>query len=122
MGNPVLFFEILASDQTKVQNFYSELFGWSINTDNPNKYGFVNTNSDKGIQGGIGHAELTGKNKVLVYVEVDNFETYIKKAKELGGKVIMEPTVLIGYSIAMIADTEGNVTGLILPQRPPQNK
>lgn len=118
MGNPVLFFEILATDQAAVQGFYSQLFGWSINTDNPNKYGFVNTNSEKGIQGGIGHAELTGKNKVMVYVEVDNLEAYIEKAKALGGKVIMEPVVLIGYSIAMVADPEGNVTGLILPQRP----
>jgi uncharacterized protein len=118
MGNPVLFFEILATDQTKVQDFYSGLFGWNINRDNPNKYGFVNTNSEKGIQGGIGHAELTGKNKVMVYAEVDNLETYIEKAKALGGSVIMPPTMLIGYSIAMISDPEGNVTGLILPQRP----
>jgi uncharacterized protein len=118
MGNPVLFFEILTSDQKTAHHFYSELFGWSINTNNPNNYGFVNTNSEKGIQGGIGHAELTGKNKVMVYVEVESFGPYLEKAKQLGGKIIMEPMVLIGYSIAMVSDPEGNVTGLILPQRP----
>jgi hypothetical protein len=35
MGQPVVHFEIVGSDAAKLHGFYSELFGWRINADNP---------------------------------------------------------------------------------------
>ena len=41
MPNPVVHFEILGPDAVKTQAFYRDLFGWTINADNPMQYGLV---------------------------------------------------------------------------------
>ena len=41
MGAPVIHFEISAKDAPKMQSYYSELFGWEINADNPMRYGTI---------------------------------------------------------------------------------
>src|SRR5262249_30930318 len=51
MGNPVIWFEINGKDPTRLHDFYREVFGWTIDADNPMSYGFVQTGSDEGIQG-----------------------------------------------------------------------
>jgi predicted enzyme related to lactoylglutathione lyase len=32
MGQPVVHFEIIGQDQKKLQSYYSELFGWTIDS------------------------------------------------------------------------------------------
>ena len=59
MGQPVVHFEVIGKDGEKLQTYYSELFGWEVDADNPLGYGSVgregNTNADGvGIGGGIG--------------------------------------------------------------------
>jgi predicted enzyme related to lactoylglutathione lyase len=59
MGQPVVHFEIVGKDADKLQGYYSDLFGWQIDSNNPMKYGVVqregNTNADGvGIGGGVG--------------------------------------------------------------------
>jgi hypothetical protein len=59
MGQPVVHFEVMGDDADKLQTFYSDLFDWKINSDNPMNYGMVdregNVNADGvGIGGGIG--------------------------------------------------------------------
>ena len=49
MGSTVIHFEIIGKDADKLNEFYSGLFGWEINADNPMKYGIV-----KSQDGGIG--------------------------------------------------------------------
>src|SRR5436190_24365081 len=39
MGQPVVHFEIIGTDPEKLQSYYSDLFGWQINSDNPMNYG-----------------------------------------------------------------------------------
>ncbi|MDO8793153.1 MAG: hypothetical protein Q7J25_00870 [Vicinamibacterales bacterium] len=41
MGQPVVHFEIIGRDAKKLQDYYSELFGWEIAADNPMNYGLV---------------------------------------------------------------------------------
>ena len=41
MGQPVVHFEVIGKDGPKLQRYYSDLFGWEINSDNPMKYGMV---------------------------------------------------------------------------------
>ena len=59
MGQPVVHFEIIGKDAKKLQSYYSELFGWKIDADNPMNYGIVqrdgNVSDDGvGIGGGVG--------------------------------------------------------------------
>jgi predicted enzyme related to lactoylglutathione lyase len=35
MPNPVAHFEVIGRDANALQSFYKNLFGWSINADNP---------------------------------------------------------------------------------------
>ncbi|MDQ6779093.1 MAG: hypothetical protein M3071_23365 [Actinomycetota bacterium] len=48
------------------------------------------------------------------YVEVDDPAAYLKKAEELGGQTIMEPSEIpeFGLTFAFFADPEGHVIGL----------
>src|SRR5215210_6639719 len=39
MGQPVVHFEVIGKDAEKLQRYYSELFGWEIDADNPLNYG-----------------------------------------------------------------------------------
>lgn len=112
MPNPVIHFEIVSAEKGKeLQRFYSELFGWTIDSNNPMEYGMVDTGSNTGIPGGIGPA--MGASRVSVYVEVDDLQAYLDKAEALGGKTLMGPDIVPGGPmIAMFADPDGNITGL----------
>ena len=35
MGNPVVHFEIMGGDGERLKGFYSDLFGWKIDSNNP---------------------------------------------------------------------------------------
>jgi predicted enzyme related to lactoylglutathione lyase len=112
MGKPVVHWEIHAQDAAKAQQFYSELFDWQINSNNPWNYGLVTTGDEGGINGGIGPAQ--GPKGVQFYVQVPDLQAYLDHAERLGGKVLMPPTELPGVvTMAMFADLEGNPVGLI---------
>lgn len=111
MGRPVVHFEVNGRDGAKLQSFYSALFDWKINTDNPMNYGIVDTDSNGGINGGIGQA--ADGPSVTFFVEVDDLQGYADKAEKLGGKTIMPPTDIGMVQIAMFTDPEGNIIGLV---------
>jgi hypothetical protein len=43
MGAPVVHFEIMGGEGSELETFYRQLFGWKINSNNPMKYGIVET-------------------------------------------------------------------------------
>jgi len=62
MGAPVVHFEIMGGKGSELETFYRELFGWKINSNNPMKYGVVETGGGLGgINGGVGPS-MTGAN------------------------------------------------------------
>ncbi len=112
MANPVVHFEIIGTDWKKLQQFYSDLFGWNLDVNAEFQYAML-APEGKGIGGGVG-GDMGGGKRVTVYAEVDDPQTYLDKAEELGGTVLMPPTqVMEGVNIAMFSDPEGNVTGLL---------
>jgi predicted enzyme related to lactoylglutathione lyase len=118
MGQPVVHFEVIGKDGTKLVSFYSDLFGWEIDADNPQNYGVVhregNLNPDGvGIGGGVGPGPEGYEGHVTFYVEVPDVEAALAKAEGLGGKRMMGPDkVAEGIEIGMFADPEGHVIGL----------
>ena len=56
MGAPVVHFEIMGGKGVDLETFYRGLFGWKIDSNNPMKYGIVNTGGAGGINGGVGVA------------------------------------------------------------------
>ena len=115
MGAPVVHFEIMGGKGNQLEKFYGELFGWKIDSNNPMKYGVVDTEGGPGgINGGVG-ASQDGNKRVSVYVRVDDLQATLNKVEKLGGKTILPPTeVPGGPKLAMFADPAGNVTGLLL--------
>jgi predicted enzyme related to lactoylglutathione lyase len=113
MGCPVVHWEICAKDAPKIQNFYSKLFDWQIDSNNPMNYGMVNTGGQGGINGGIQPCEGNMPNMLTFYVQVDDLQKYLDKANELGGKTVVPPTPIpnIG-SFAMFTDPEGHCVGM----------
>jgi predicted enzyme related to lactoylglutathione lyase len=112
MTNKVVHFEILGKDGKKSQEFYSQLFGWNIDANNPMEYGMVPGEAG-GIGGGV--AAAMEKPMVTVYVEVPNLEAALQKAEALGGKTVMPPMdVPGGPKLAQFADPDGNLIGLML--------
>jgi predicted enzyme related to lactoylglutathione lyase len=90
MPNPVVHFEYHSNNPKELQDFYSTLFGWHVDTNNPMDYGFVDTHAG-GINGGI-TSPPDGTGRVVVSVEVDDLGAYLKKAEELGAKTVVPIT------------------------------
>ena len=128
MGQPVVHFEVIGKDAETLKSFYSALFGWEIDSNNPMNYGIVqregNLNADGvGIGGGIGPGPEGYAGHVTFYVEVPDVEAALATAERLGGTRMMGPEpVTDDVEIGQFADPEGRVIGVIqaAPQAGPQ--
>jgi predicted enzyme related to lactoylglutathione lyase len=119
MGAPVVHFEIAGTNAEAMWSFYSAMFGWDINNDNPMNYGIVdrtaNSNSEGiGLGGGICAMPEGMPGYVTVYVEVPDVEASLQQAESLGGKRLMGPEkVMDSLEIGMFSDPDGHPFGLI---------
>jgi predicted enzyme related to lactoylglutathione lyase len=119
MGRPVVHFEVVGSDGAALRSFYSDLFGWKIDADNPMNYGIIqrdgNVASDgTGIGGGIGVAPEGQPGHVTFYIGVTDVEAALAKAESLGGSRMMGPEqVMEEIEIGLFNDPEGHVIGVI---------
>jgi uncharacterized protein len=119
MGRAVVHFEIVGKDGAKLRSYYSEMFGWEINADNPMNYGIIDREGNLskegvGIGGGVGQGPEGYPGHVTVYVAVPDVEASLAKAESLGGTRMMGPEkVMEGVEIGMFTDPEGHVVGVI---------
>jgi len=119
MGQPVVHFEVIGKDGEKLQSYYSELFGWAIDANNPMKYGIVqrdgNTNPDgAGIGGGVAGGPEGYDGHVTFYIEVPDVEAALAKAESLGGTRVMGPDkVMEQIELGQFTDPEGHLIGLV---------
>jgi predicted enzyme related to lactoylglutathione lyase len=128
MANPVVHFEIIGKNTTKLQAYYDLLFGWHASTDSPvapeisdaGQYEFIDkitTGDGTGIPGGIGGGEHFAPHSIF-YVGVPDVEAALKKAEELGGTRLLGPVVKPGGGLVVghFTDPEGNMIGVAGPQ------
>ena len=119
MGQPVVHFEVIGKDGDKLKSYYSDLFGWEINSDNEMDYGIVqrdgNTASDgAGIGGGVAKGPDGYDGHVTFYVGVPDVEAALAKAESLGGSRLFGPDeIMDGMILGQFADPEGHVIGLV---------
>jgi len=76
MGQAVVHFEVIGKDGGKLQSYYSELFGWEMDTNNPMNYGLVpregNVSPDGiGIGGGVAGGPDGYDGHVTFYIDLD---------------------------------------------------
>jgi predicted enzyme related to lactoylglutathione lyase len=107
MANPVIQFQILSKEPDDTARFYGELFGWTVNANNPLGYRRIDTGSSAGIQGGIWPAPPEAPNFVQLYVGVDDVAAAVERAQSLGAKIIVPPTKLPeGDEMAVLLDPQ----------------
>ena len=123
MGAAVVHFELNVRDTKRAFDFYRTLFDWTIDANNPIKYGMVKTGQATGIGGGIAEPPAGAAPCATFYVQVEDVKSYLDRAVRLGGKVIVPETVIPEMvTFGMFADPEGNIIGMVKgPQvDPPQ--
>jgi predicted enzyme related to lactoylglutathione lyase len=123
MGQPVVHFEVIGKDGDKLQKYYSELFGWEIDSNNEMNYGMVSRDSNPaadgnlGIGGGIAGGPPGYGGHVTFYVAVPDVEAALQKAESLGGTRIMGPeTIMDTIELGHFSDPEGHVIGVVKDQ------
>ena len=119
MGQPVVHFEVIGRDGEALQSFYSEMFGWSFDTNNPMNYGTVNRDDNLspegiGIGGGVGVGPEGYPGHVTFYVHVSDVEAALAQAESLGGTRTMGPEeVMDGLTVGLFNDPEGHTVGVV---------
>jgi predicted enzyme related to lactoylglutathione lyase len=117
----VVHFEIPADDVARAQTFYTEAFGFEIQTVPGFEYAFVTTTpiSEDGrptepgaINGGMftRSEQLTGP---IVTISVDDIDAALAKVEASGGKTLIGRQAVgdMGFS-AYFVDSEGNTMGM----------
>ena len=108
----VVHLEIVGKDQQALQRYWSDLFGWKLDTSAPGGYGMTN-HEDTGIVVGIGATPDGSAGHVTGYVRVADIDATLARASELGGSVIMPKFSPDGSAqLALVADAEGHIVGL----------
>ena len=114
MGNPVMQFQILSQHPNETARFYSALFGWAVNDNNPLGYREINTGSTDGIHGGIWPAPPQASTFVQLFMAVDDVKLCVRNAEDLGAKLIIPPAVLPnGDELAVMHDSQGMPFGIV---------
>jgi len=113
VGNPVVQWQIVAKEPERVARFYASLFGWEVRIDNKLGYREVDTQSPRGINGGVWPAPPEGRDLVQLFIEVDDVDAYVTRATRLGAQVIVPKSELPdGDAIAIVLDPAGLSFGL----------
>jgi uncharacterized protein len=118
----IVHFEIHADNPERALEFYTSVFGWSMEKSGEQEYWLTRTGGkDKpGVDGGLlkrrGPAPVDGQavNAFVCTAEVPNLDEYLKKAAAAGGIIAVPkmPIPTVGW-LAYFKDSEGNMFGMM---------
>jgi predicted enzyme related to lactoylglutathione lyase len=89
-GEPATWFEVMGADAARAQQFYADLFGWTVDRSFP-AYGAVDTGAGRGIMGGLGGGVRS--RWATVYAKVADVAQVLRRAGELGGSPVTDLSV-----------------------------
>ena len=113
MASPVVWFEIMGKDGSKLRQFYTDIFEWKFEVEPTMDYGMCNTGSQTGIQGGVGTGPR-GTSYQTIYISVPDVKAALKKIEAKGGKTIVPYTEIPKMvTFAVFTDPEGHTIGLV---------
>jgi len=122
VGYPVVHFEVIGKDPEKLKSYYVDLFGWTIESNNPMNYGMVKREDAPeevgSIGGGIGGPGPRNgyPGHVTFYVSVPDVEEALVKAESLGGERVNGPEKIMDMiEVGHFNDPEGHLVGLVKP-------
>lgn len=118
MPNNVAHFAIEADDVARARTFYEKVFDWRITPWGPPEFYLIRTGSDgdPGIGGALQRRreplDGAGNRGFECTISVDSVEATRAKIEANGGRVVMEPYVIVGVgTLIFFLDTEGNRVG-----------
>ena len=112
MATTVVHVEVVGKDGAALQEFYKDVFGWNLDTNNPGGYGMYR--QEGGLTGGIGASTDGGPGHVTFYVHTDDPQGVLDRATAKGGRMIMPLTeVAPQTTVALFTDPEGHVVGIM---------
>ena len=126
--NPVVHFEMPASDRKRMADFYTRVFGWRAQMLGPEMGNYVvvtTTEPDESgrpkkpgsINGGFFQKSNDKPDQYpSVVIAVDDIRQHMKKVKEAGGEPLGEPMEIPGVGLYVsVRDTEGNRVAMLQP-------
>jgi uncharacterized protein len=115
MGRPVVFWELLSRDPTKVTAFYEKIFGWKAQHMPELNYSLVETGGQGGINGGIVKPDRPEPwpGNMTLYIDVDDLAKYRDQIRAAGGEILIEEQEVPGMgSFTLFKDPDGRMMGL----------
>ena len=111
--NKVVGFQITASNESKINNFYSESFGWEQSPGPHEHVTNLNTGNST-LEGSVIGRGSHIPDYVSLYIESSNIKETIDKCIANGGTLIRQQFVHDnGDELAIISDPEGHIITLI---------
>lgn len=111
MATQIVHVEVVGKDIDKLQGFYTELFGWELDTNNPQGYGMHRQGE---LTAGIGATPDGSAGHVTFYVKTDDPQVAIDTAIANAGTLVMPyAEVAPEVSFGLVADPEGHVVGIM---------
>ena len=111
MGHPVVHAEIRTADPDATRAFFSKLFDWSYSDGAYPGYTFVDTGVDGALPTAISPLQGDG-DAVLFFVGVVDVDAALKRAEELGGRIVQPTQSVPGVSFGVLADPQGHLVGV----------
>src|SRR5436305_12907333 len=109
--HPIAHLEIPAANTGAAGKFYSDVFGWKIET-NPT-YNYVTFQSEGGLRGGIveptAGTPVDKLDRLLVYLATDDIDATLATIEVHGGKTVIPKTEIQHFGWwAVFTDSTGN--------------
>lgn len=113
----IVHIEIPSADFDQSGKFYGALFGWQITPMPELKYTLWEPQEGPG--GGFSALTDSKVNEILIHVASDDIEADLRRAVELGGKVLREKTEIPGIGWwGLFSDPTGNQIALYTSMNP----
>jgi len=115
MASPFTYVELHSTDAARAKAFYSELFGWKTKDTTIPGFGTYTEIETEGVPGAglMPQQEPGAKSAWLAYVLVPKLDDSVKRATNLGAKVVTPRTEIkkVGW-FAIIEDPAGARLGI----------
>jgi len=121
MTGRVVHFEVPYDDGARARAFYSDVFGWAIQSVPEFDYNFVQTGptddtgmaAEPGYIGGGMFPRQENVGRPIITIDVDDITKSLTTIAEHGGATVTEPEPVGDMGIAAyFTDSEGNLMGL----------
>jgi predicted enzyme related to lactoylglutathione lyase len=113
--------DLTVEDASGIRDFYSEVVGWKSESVSMGEYDDFNMNAPASGESMAGVCHARGTNSGLPaqwlnYVVVEDLDRSVRRCKELGGEVLVEPKSAGGQARhCVIRDPAGAVLALYAP-------